>query len=163
MSEAKKLSLHKFDESSLVLDEILLNIIINRLSINNPELFSQLLKINSEQERISEFKKVVNIGSFVKSKVEMMMDTDFIDKRVIEMTNKFNMGIDQSKEQIIKLVEENFDPDKSTSYTKKINKFFDDKKTEFLGEFKSALKEIQTNKEQISDKIDKSFNPDIKY
>ncbi len=60
------------------------------------------------------------------------------------------------------MVDENFDPNKTNSYTKKINQFFDDKKNEFLREFKTTLKEIQTNKDQISDKIDNSFNPDIK-
>src|SRR5690606_14084788 len=132
------------------------------LEIDNPELFNQLIKIKSEPEQIVELKKVIDIGSFVKSKVEMVMDTDFIDKRVSEMTNKFNLGVDQAKVQLLNLVEENFDPEKSDSYTKKINKFFDDKKNEFLKEFKTTLKEVQTNKEQISDKIDKSFNPDIK-
>lgn len=162
MSEAKKLSLHQFDDSSLSLDEILFKVIINHLEIDNPELFNQLIKIKSEPEQIVELKKVIDIGSFVKSKVEMVMDTDFIDKRVSEMTNKFNLGVDQAKVQLLNLVEENFDPEKSDSYTKKINKFFDDKKNEFLKEFKTTLKEVQTNKEQISDKIDKSFNPDIK-
>ena len=162
MSEAKKLSLHKFNDSSLMLDEILLNVIVNHMTIENPELFTQLRKVDSEPERITEFKKVVDIGSFVKSKVEMMMDTDFIERRVAEMTNKFNSGVDLAKTQILKLVDENFDPEKSNSYTKKINRFFEDKKSEFLLEFKNTLREIKSNKEQISEEIDKSFNPNIK-
>src|SRR5690606_17123769 len=92
----------------------------------------------------------------------MVMDTDFIEKRVAEMTNKFNLGVDQAKVQLLNLVEENFDPEKSGSYTKKINKFFDEKKNEFMKEFKITLKEVQDNKAQISNEIDKSFNPDIK-
>src|SRR5690606_427688 len=162
MSEAKKLSLHQFDDSSISLDEILFKVIINHLEIDNPDLFNQLIKIKSEPERINEIKKVIDIGSFVKSKVEMVMDTDFIEKRVAEMTNKFNLGVDQAKVQLLNLVEENFDPEKSGSYTKKINKFFDEKKNEFMKEFKITLKEVQDNKAQISNEIDKSFNPDIK-
>ena len=92
----------------------------------------------------------------------MMMDTDFIERRVNELTNKFDLGINQAKTQILSLVDENFDPEKSSSYTKKINGFFEDKKKEFLNEFKTALHEVQTNKDQIADKIDKSFNPDVK-
>ncbi len=95
MSEAKKLSLHQFHDSSINLDPILAKIIINNLQIDNPELFKQLIKIESESERIAELRKVIDIGSFVKSKVEMMMDTDFIERKMAARPASLILGLNR--------------------------------------------------------------------
>ncbi len=156
------LSTNDFIESIVSLDKATKQIKIENLSIDNQELYQLLVKQETEIDKISETKKVIDIGAFVKTKVEMVMDTDYVNLRVKEMTDEFENGLEKVQHDLLLTINNNFDPAKSDSYTNKINEFFDKKKKEFIYEAKTALDELINNKKSITNKIDESFNPDLK-
>jgi hypothetical protein len=149
-------------EASITIDEILKNVLINHLFVESPDLFELLRKCDTEVERIAETKKVIDIGAFVKSKVQLAVDTDYFDRRVAEMTGDFEKGLETVKSELLRNIEEKFDPTHSNSYTEKIQKFFDEKKEQFERSIQNSLKELTDGKKAISEKIDESFNPELR-
>jgi hypothetical protein len=96
-------------DSSVTVDNILRKVEINYLVVESPELFELLRKCESEFEQISETRKVIDIGAFVKSKVQMAVDTDYFDRRVAEMTGEFETGLEAVKVNLLKTIEQKFD------------------------------------------------------
>ncbi len=149
-------------DSSVTLDNILRKIEINHLVVESPELFELLRKCESEFEQISETRKVIDIGAFVKSKVQMAVDTDYFDRRVSEMTGEFETGLEEVKADLLKTIEQKFDPASANSYTDRIQKFFEEKKTQFEKYIQNSLLELANSKKAIAEKIDQSFNPELR-
>lgn len=149
-------------ESSVSVDDIIRKVVINHLVVDSPELFELLRKCDTNIERIAETRKVIDIGSFVKNKVQMAVDTDYFDRRVSDMTGEFEKGLDTVKSDLLAVIEQKFDPSKSDSYTDKIQKFFDQKKTEFEKQIRDSLLELANGKKVICEKINESFDPDSK-
>ena len=147
-------------EPSIELDKKLSKIIINNLDLNNKDLFNLLDEKPNDETRVSELKDIVDIGTFVKNKVQMVQETDYFDRRISEMVHDFSLGIDNVKGEMLKVVNEKFDPNTANSYTDQINQFFEKKKNEFLREAKDSIKELDNNRVEISKNIDDSFNPE---
>lgn len=159
MSEAKQYP--QFDSEQITIDEVSNLIHLNNIEVHNPELFKDLHKLDSNSKRIIEVKKVIDLGTFVKSKVQMMMDTDFVNLRVKNMMDEFNTSMDFTKSEILTLVQQNFDPSKSDSYSDKLNQFFSKIKQELSENIQSATKELNQSKDLIKKSIDDSLNPDL--
>ncbi len=163
MKSVDKNSNIKIDElinPSIELDDKLNRILVNDLELENRDLFNLLNDKSSDDARVTEIKDVIDIGTFVKGKVQTVMETDYFDKRVAEMIQDFNFGIDNVQGELLKTVKNNFDPNTANSYTDQINQFFDKKKNEFLNDVNESVKELDENREEISKNIDDSFNPD---
>lgn len=159
MSEAKQYP--QFDSEQITLDEVSNLIHLNNIEVHNPELFKDLHKLDSNSKRIIEVKKVIDLGTFVKSKVEMMMDTDFVNLRVKTMVDEFNKSMDFTKSEILTLVQQNFDPSKTDSYTDKLNQFFIKIKQELTSNIQASAKELNQSKDTIKKSIDDSLNPEL--
>lgn len=149
-------------ESFVSIDDVLRKVVINNLMVDSPELFELLRKFDTVIDRIAETKKVIDIGAFVKSKVQMAVDTDYFDKRVSDMTVEFEKGLETVKSDLLATIAQKFDPSKSDSYTDKIQKFFDETKAEFAKQIQDSLLELSNGKKAICDKINASFDPDLK-
>ena len=154
------MKIDEFFEPSIELDNKLSRIIINNLDLDNKDLFNLLNEKPDDETRVSELKDIVDIGTFVKNKVQMVQETDYFDRRISEMVHDFSLGIDNVKGEILKVVNEKFDPNITNSYTDQINQFFEKKKNEFLREAKDSIKELDNNRMEISKNIDDSFNPE---
>ncbi|MCB0263261.1 MAG: hypothetical protein KDH98_08930 [Calditrichaeota bacterium] len=150
------------DESTLTIEPIFSRVFINSLTLENNELVQLLAKVEESEDRINEFKKIVDLGAFVKNKVQMFQDTDYLDRRISEMTNEFQSGIDQMRDQLVTAIDDNFDPSKANSYTEQINRFFESKKREFSETVTQSLKALDESNQRFSTKIDQSFNPNLK-
>lgn len=148
----------KLLESSVSVDDIIRKVVINHLVVDSPELFELLRNCDTNIERIAETRKVIDIGSFVKNKVQMAVDTDYFDRRVSDMTGEFEKGIDTVKTDLLTIIERKFDPSKSGSYTDKIQNFFDQKKGEFEKQIQDSLTELANGKKVICEKINESFD-----
>lgn len=159
MSEAKKITNH--DQEFISLDEFAQTIFVANLELNNPELFAELQKLDSDYKRINELKKVIDLGTFVKSKVQMMMDTDYVNLQVKNMMDHFNNGLESTQNEILTLVQNNFDPSKANSYTNQVNDFFNRFKSELNNTIQNTTKELNESKDSIKKNIDESFNPDL--
>lgn len=159
MSEAKNYP--DFDSEQIILDEVANLIHLSNLEVHNPELYKELYKLDSNSKRVIEVKKVIDIGTFVKSKVQMMMDTEFVNLRVKSMVDEFNQGMDSTKNEILKLVEQNFDPSKTDSYSDKLNRFFNNIKDDLKRTIDSTTKELNEGKNLIKKSIDDTLNPDL--
>lgn len=148
-------------ESSVSVDDIIRKIVINHLVVDSAELFELLRNCDTNIERIAETRKVIDIGSFVKNKVQMAVDTDYFDRRVSDMTGEFEKGLDTVKSDLLAIIEQKFDPSQSDSYTDKIQKFFEQKKAEFEKQIQDSLTELANGKRVICEKINESFDPDL--
>ena len=155
-----KIKIDEFIETFIQLDSNINRVIINNLDLDNRELFNLLYEISNDDARVSELKDIIDIGAFVKGKVQTVVDTDYIDKKVSEMVNDFSNGLDDVKADLIGTVEENFDPSRANSYTDKINKFFLQKKNEFSEDVEGSMLDIEKERNKLSKKIDSSFDPD---
>lgn len=162
MSEAKKISGLNSYNQNLTLDSLSNMIFINYLELHNPELFASLSKIEQPEHQIAELKKVIDIGTFVKSKVEMVMDTDYVNLQIKKMTDNFLSGVEESKDEILSLVQQNFDPSKSDSYTHQINQFFQQNKNSFVQSVQQSLGDLSKSKELLAKSLNDSLNPDLK-
>lgn len=158
---AKKLD-YNFFEPSIELDKALQYVIIHQLQIENPVLFNHLIKIKNESEQVCELIKIIDIGSFVKGKVQMVLDTDYLERRVENMTNDFHSNLNTMKNEVLKLMDVNFDPTQKNSFTNQINDFFQDLSLKIMKQFTEAARELKTSKELISEKIKNSLDPEIK-
>ncbi|WKZ70014.1 MAG: hypothetical protein QY331_01945 [Melioribacteraceae bacterium] len=159
MSEAKKYP--DFDSEQITLDKVSNLIHLSNLEVHNPELYQELNKLDTNSKRVIEIKKVIDLGTFVKSKVQMMMDTDFVNLRVKSMVDEFNQGMDSTKSEILELVQQNFDPSKTDSYSDKLNRFFNNLKEDLQKTINSTTKELIDGKDQIKKSIDDTLNPDL--
>lgn len=148
-------------ESSVRVDEKSRKVFIGNLSVESPEFYEILRKCKTGVDRITKTKKVIDIGAFVHSKVERAMDTDYFDRRVVEMTHEFKKGLEEVKTGLLETVAERFDPGKTNSYTEQIERFFAAKKAEFDKSVRDSLSELSNSKKVITDKIDESFNPEL--
>ncbi len=157
MSEARKLEFNESQNQIVSLDDLYKLVLIEDLKVDNKELFSNLTKLDSNDLRVNEVKKTLEIGAFVKTKVQMVMDTDYIDLKVKSMTDNFSDGVDNVKDKILSLVDTNFDPAKTGSYTNKINEFFDQKKEEFIKIVQNSLNQVADVKKRLDD----NFNPEM--
>jgi len=162
MPEAKKITNVNNYNQSIILDQLSNLIFINYLEVHNTELFAALKKINNPEKQIDEIKKIIDIGSFVKSKVEMMMDTDYIDLQIKKMTENFLKGVEVTKDEILSLVHDNFDPSNSDSYTNQINQFFQQNKNSFVKSVQQSISELNKSKELLTKSLNDSLNPDLK-
>jgi hypothetical protein len=162
MSEVKKMSNLSDYTQSVTIDTLSKIIFINYLELHNPELYATLIKIEKPEEQIIELKKVIDIGTFVKSKVEMVMDTDYVDLQIKKMTENFLNGVEVSKDEILSLVQYNFDPSKTDSYTNQINQFFLQNKNSFVQSVQQSLSELNKSKELLTKSLNDSLNPDLK-
>ena len=143
-------------------NQALRHITINRFETDSQELFETLARHDSNAARVTELKKVVDIGAFVKNRVQSAMDTDFVNRRVGEMTAEFNRGLDAIKCNLLDTIASRFDPHQSDSYTHQVQQFFEKKKAEFAGEMQQSLAKLTTQQQAITGKIDESFNPELK-
>jgi hypothetical protein len=162
MSNTAKQNILNIDEATLKMDEALRRVTLNKLNIDTPEFFHLIKKQESPAEQIQEARKVIEIGSFVKSKVEMVMDTDFIESRVKDMTHGFNTQMQFIQKEMIQEVDKNFDPAQAESYTARMNRFFQEKSKEFQETAEKAVGELINQNKKVSEKIDGSFDPDSK-
>lgn len=149
-------------QPSIDLEEITKKVIINYFTIDSKDLFSLLQKQEKESDKKAELSNVLEIGAFVKTKVQMVMDTDYINLRVKEMTDEFDKGLDSVKQELLSTIENKFDPAKTDSYTERINSFFLNKKDELERELKSSLSNIAETEKSLTTRIDNSFNPELK-
>lgn len=90
------------------------------------------------------------------------MDTDYFDRRVVEMTDEFKRALVTVKTDLLQTVENKFDPNKADSYTKQINRFFEEKMDNFERTQKNAQQELENSAKDVAEKMNKSLNPDIR-
>jgi len=90
------------------------------------------------------------------------MDTDYVDLQIKKMTDSFLKGVENTKGEILSLVQTNFDPSKTDSYTNKINQFFQQNKTSFVQLVQQSMTELAKSKELLTKSLNDSLNPDLK-
>lgn len=149
-------------QPSIDLEELSKKVIINYFTIENKNLFDLLRQHEQEVQKRVELKNVLELGAFVKTKVQMVMDTDYINLRVKEMTDEFDNGMSLVKQELLSTIENKFDPAKTDSYTERINTFFSTKKEELQSELKASLQNISDSEKALSSRIDQSFDPSLK-
>ncbi|KAA3613607.1 MAG: hypothetical protein D8M58_17145 [Calditrichaeota bacterium] len=162
MSNTAKQNILNINDATLSIDESLRQVTLNKLNVNTPEFFHLINKQETPAEQIQEARKVIAIGSFVKSKVEMVMDTDFIESRVKDMTHGFQSQMQLIQKEMIQEVDKNFDPAQKESYTARMNRFFQEKSREFNEAAEKAIGELINQNKLVKEKIQGSLDPDIK-
>ena len=132
MSNTVRKNIINLSDGSLHLDETIRLVTLQNIDIQNPEFFHLIKKKGNLAEQIEETRKVIEIGSFVKSKVEMVMDTDFVETRVRDMTHEFQNGMRLIQKEVMEQVDKNFDPAQAESYSARMNRFFQEKRFQFF-------------------------------
>jgi hypothetical protein len=77
------------------------------------------------------------------------------------LTGEFENGLETVKADLLKTIEQKFDPASANSYTDRIQKFFEEKKAQFEKYIQNSMLELANSKKAISEKIDQSFNPEL--
>ncbi len=149
-------------ESSIILDELSKIVTIHKLQVENSDLYNLMDKKSDGVAKIIEMKKIIDLGVFVKNKVQMAVDTDYFDKRISEITLQFEAGLTLMENQILTTIEQKFDPAKSDSYSNQLQKFFESKKSEMENVIQTTKDELVSSKLSITNKINESFDPNIK-
>ena len=149
-------------DSAIEIDHELRQIIITKLPCASQDFFEIMTNCKSDFDRINKARTVVDLGAFVHNKVERAMDTGYFDKEIVKMTSGFQEGLRQVKTELLELVESKFDPDKQNSYTDKFNKIFGHALEEFEKSREASIRELKNGKQLIADKIDESFNPELR-
>ncbi|MCB9057816.1 MAG: hypothetical protein H6627_04575 [Calditrichae bacterium] len=160
MENTAKQNILDLNDAVIKLNKTLHQVTLNSFDIDTPEFFHLIDKQETPAEQIQEARKIIDLGAFVKSKVEMVMDTDFLESRVKDMTHGFQENMKLIQSELLNKVDENFDPAQNESYTARINRFFSDKSRDFKDAAEKSIAELIAQQKQVSEKLDSSFNPE---
>ena len=148
--------------SHVVLHDSPRTVVIKDLRIPSIDVYDYLVAFDTSEQREEELKRAIDVGISVLQKVQLVSDTSYFDKKVEQLTAKFELNVNNLEKQVVEIVSKKFDPTEAKSYTRQINEFFQQQRHELQGVIKESVEGIKEQKDELEELIEGAFDPDDK-
>src|SRR6266852_3430100 len=105
---------------------------ISNLTVSSPEFFG-VVAAQPEAKRERAVLDIIAVGSAAMLRVQTTIDVDFVEKRFVVLTTKFERALDTFKQQSSDVLTKRFSPTESGSYTKQIGELVGVARKDFQG------------------------------
>jgi hypothetical protein len=127
---------------------------VHSLVCTSPEVYSFLAAKRSRGQLETEFLRVVDVGVSVLRRVEIATDLDFVESRVLGLTDRFGHDLAALKSALLLELEKRFDPGQTGSYTELVNAFFNTKKEEFQRLAEQSLRSFASDQVSLKNALE---------
>jgi hypothetical protein len=149
---------HPGDAARVRVDESSGQVTIDHLALTSRDVLEHFRGIDAEGERVEEMRLAIEIGVGVMQRVRAVSETDYVQRRIAEMTGDFESAIGKMERQVAERIAAVFDPEGEGSASRRLAEIFERQRQQMIEELKSVRQERGESQDALAERINRTFD-----